>query len=217
MTYSRLCSWVCTFAGLLLWTGAASANMSATPWIHELIQNGPDVVIEFAVFDETEATNDDGEPLPGLDAAYTLQLVSHEDYYAVFEGRVFDPAEADSVSGYTCHVWDSWNEGSCEEGAPCVDCDDDGTDECDGFCGVAYYYTVVDECPPLSDGETMYSVHTEPPYDLYYEGEGLGFETMVIEDVGAACQHPDDGGCSASRAGVRPVTGVLRCLAALFG
>jgi hypothetical protein len=89
-------------------------------------------------------------------------------------------------------------------------------DECDGFCGVAYYYTVVDECPPLSEGETMYSVHTEPPHDLFYEGEGLGFEAMAIEDVGAICQHSDDGGCSTSCAGDDPTTGLLSVLETLL-
>jgi hypothetical protein len=206
----------CALVAALLWSGAAAANMSATPWIHSLLQDGPDIVIEFAVFDETEATNPEGEPLPGFDVAYTLRLVSHEDHYAVFEGRTFERSEAESVSGYTCHVWDSWNEGACEEGASCVDCDEDGVDECDGFCGVAYYYTVVDECPPLSVGESLYSVHTDPPYDLYAEGEGLGFETLLIDDVGAACQHPDDGGCSAASAGNRPAAGLIAVLTTVF-
>ena len=85
--------------------------------IHELIQNGPDIEVTVAIFDETEAVNPDGKRLPGLDAAYTLKRWAYdEETEFLFENRVFDPAAAGSVSGYTCHVWDWWNEEDCEEG-----------------------------------------------------------------------------------------------------
>lgn len=216
MNCAKLFASLGAMTAALLWSGAAAANMSATPWIHSLLQDGPDVVIEFAVFDQAQAVNDDGVPIPGVDAAFTLRRISHEDNVAVFEGRVFNPADADSTSGYACQPWSHWESDPCDGSYECADCDEDGTGECDGFCGVAYYYTVVDECPPLSVGESMYSVHTDPPYDLYYEGEGLGFETLLIDDVGAACQHPSDGGCSAANAGNRPAAGLIAVLTTIF-
>lgn len=216
MTRSQLGCCIGALAAVLLWSGAATANMSYSPWVHELIQEGADMVVTVAIFEETDATNDQGEPLPGLDTAYTLKRWDSEGTEILFEDRVFDPANAESVSGYTCQVWDGPEAGPCDGAFDCVDCDDDGIEECDGFCGVAYYYTVVDECPPIGT-ELYYWMFTDPPYDRYAENEGLGFTTGGAEDVGAACQHPDDGGCSASRAGARPSAGLLLLLAATFG
>jgi hypothetical protein len=217
MNCVRFLSSICAPAALLLWSGTASANMSYSPWVHELIQNGPDIVVTVAVFNETEAVNPDGEPLPGLDSAYTLERWDEAGSEIVFENRVFDPAEADATSGYACHTWDGPEAGPCDGSYECADCDDDGVDECDGFCGVAYYYTVVDECPAPGSYGLYYWMRTDPPYDLYAEGEGLGFTTGGAEDVGAACQHPDGGGCSASLFGARPAAGLFLLLAAAIG
>jgi hypothetical protein len=207
---------LCAFLALLLGSGAAAANMSYSPWVHELIQNGPDIVVTVAIFDETEATNLEGDPLPGLNAAYTLERWDEEGSAIVFEDRVFDPAEADATSGFTCHTWDGPEAGPCDGSYECADCDDDGTGECDGFCGVAYYYTVVDECPAPGSYGLYYWMRTDPPYDLYAEDEGLGFTTGGAEDVGAACQHPDEGGCSAGKTGNRPAAGLFAVLRTVF-
>jgi hypothetical protein len=117
----------------------AFANMSYSPWVHEIVQNGADMEVTVSVFEETTETNDQGEPLPGFEAAYTLERLSHENYKVVFEDRVFKPEEADEVSEYTCQSWNSEPYGADRSYYDCVDCDGDGTEECNSFCGVAYH------------------------------------------------------------------------------
>jgi hypothetical protein len=80
------------------------ANFSYSQWIHEIIQNGADLEITVPVFDETTETNYLGQPLPGFEAAYTLDRWDRdsESTHIVFENRVFKPGEADEITEYTC-------------------------------------------------------------------------------------------------------------------
>jgi hypothetical protein len=167
----------------------ARANMSYSPWVHEIVQNGADLEVTVSIFDETSWTNDDGEPLPGLEASYTLQRWSVGDSLSVFEDRVFNPEEADEITEYMCHSWyGDYYESTCNETDDCVDCDGDEIGDCPGFCGVAYRYKVIDVCPPVQE-DLLYWMFTDPPYDLSADGEGLGFTTAAAEDVGDECQE----------------------------
>ena len=169
-----------------------SANMSYSPWVHEIVQKGGDMEITVQIFDKTTAANGDGEPLPGLDAKYTLKRGGT----VLFEDRVFDPEEAEEVTGFVCHAWNSSDEyGECD--------DETGADggvggECAGFCGVAYRYKVVDHCP-TDEGELMYWMSVNPPYDLRAEDEGLGFTNTGFdrEVAGRECKASSESGCTA--------------------
>jgi hypothetical protein len=186
---------------LLALPGAVAANMSYSPWVHELVQKGADIEITVQIFDETTATNGDGEPLPGLDAKYTLKRGGT----ALFEERIFEPEAADEVIELTCHSWDphiEWDAGCGEESA-CEDCDSDGEGECAGFCGVAYRYKVLDHCPK-DDRGLMYWMYVTPAYDLQFEGEGLGFTnwgSFDEEEAGGECKAASDSGCSVTGVG----------------
>jgi hypothetical protein len=167
------------------------ANMSYTPWVHKMVQKGADVEITVQIFDETTATNDEGDPLPGLDDAYTLGRLSVTESGTVFEDRVFDPGEADEVTEYICHSWSEWYEDAASGGC------DEAT--CNGFCGVAYRYKVMDHCPPFNQ-EDLYGMSTASGYDLHGVGEGLGFTNGfdVEEEEGDLCGVAQGGDSSVS-------------------
>jgi hypothetical protein len=180
---------------ILALPNTAQANMSYTPWIHSMIQNGPEMEITVSIFDQTDATNGDGEPIPGLEDEYTLGLGSPEESYNVFENRTFEPGEALEVTEKVCHSWDSPD--SITNGE---NCDDDST--CGyGFCAVAYRYEVTDHCPPFGE-DFRYWMTTSSDYDLLYEGEGLGMSNYyeVLEEAGDQCAESESG-CSVSLVG----------------
>ena len=164
---------------VLLLSQTGAANMSYSPWVHEIIQNGNDNEITVQIFGETTWVNGGGEPLPGAEAKYTLTRMSTEGSAEVFKDRQFDPAKAEEVTDFGCQRWEleeSSHPDECTDYPEyCEDCDGDGTPECPGFCGKAYRYTVTDHCPP-DDNQLMYWMKTDPAYDVVYESEeDLGF------------------------------------------
>ncbi len=182
---------------IVAFSSTAFANIAYSPWVHEITQKGADLEVTVTVFDETSATNDEGEPLPGLDSAYTLERWSFEEEpFRLFEDRVFDPNQAEQVTAHTCQPWNGEpHQSDCTLQESCVDCDNDGLNECFGFCGVAYRYKVIDTCPPPG-AQIYYSMFTSSSYDLWADGEGLSFTSTGAEDIGAACQDSSSADCS---------------------
>ena len=180
---------------------AGAANISYSPWVHEIIQNGSDNEITVQIFGETTWVNGGGEALPGAEAKYNLKRVSASASANIFKDRQFDPAEAEEVVPYGCQLWNPEFPNPEDGGEPaddcddCDDCDGDGTKECRGFCGTAYRYTVVDSCPPKDD-EMMYWMETSPAYNVVYGGEeGLGFTTATFSGDPECAFRKSDAGC----------------------
>ena len=187
----------------------ATANMAYTPWVHALVQNGGDMEVTVAIFDKATGTNDAGEPIPGMDAKYTLTRWDDEHGKKVlFEERVFKRDEADEVTDYTCQPWTRASEAgsSCPDaGDGCEDCDEDGAPECPGFCGVAYRYKIIDHCPPTEDS-MLYWMSVTPEYHISTETkENLSFTTghFDFDEAGGVCGEK---GCAVTHVGSRRVT-----------
>ncbi len=190
---------VFVFVGFMTLAAITEANMSYTPWIHNMVQNGTDMEITVAIFEETEATNEEGEPIPDLSDGYTLSCMSPEGGGVVFEDRVFEPDEADEVTEKICHIWDYWNYYYYVDPEQEIPCEDDS--DCEyGFCAVAYRYIVSHHCPPF-ESDMRYQVHTTSNYDLLYEGEGLGMSNWYEGELTDMAECQDTGGCSTSGAG----------------
>jgi hypothetical protein len=190
--------------------GVAAANMSYTPWVHELNQVGQDVEVTVQVFEESDTLlGEDEIPMPDLDSAYTLTRSGTGWGTTLLEDHVFAAEDAFEVVEYGCVLVDPWGPGDCPGHEYCVDCDGDDEAECNGFCAVTYRFLVIDECVP--PGETMYGIRTPETESVFYEGEGLGFTNTGIEDTGAACLD-DDSGCSVSGLGARRTTSALTAL-----
>ncbi len=183
------------FVACLTMSLSAWANMSYTPFIHEIVQDGADVEVTVNVFDEIEGVAPTGDTLPDMSAAYTLGWYGYPSGSVLFEDRVFDPQEAVEISEYECQYWDYYGSDKWD-GA--LDCDGDGVFECSGFCAVAYRYTVTEHCPEYLnedvDGSPLYYMKSDPPCDLFFEDEDLGYSnwTDVIEDVGDLCDDEWD-------------------------
>jgi hypothetical protein len=211
---------VVTAVGTSIVPLAASANISYTPWVHELNQVGQDVEVTVQVFDESDAMlGPEGEqiPVPDLSSAYTLTRVGIDVSKTLLEDQVFSPKDAFEVIEYGCVPRNIWFSGDCPGDWNCEDCDDDGEAECDGFCAVTYRFSVVDDC--AAPGDAMYYMRTDYAGPAWYEDEGLGFTNTVVEDTGDPCLD-DDSGCSVSGvgrdAGVGAVTGAILMLVGIF-
>jgi len=193
----------------------AAANMSYTPWVHELNQVGQDVEVTVQVFEESDVLlGEDEIPMPGFDSQYTLvRWSAGSGDVVLLEDHVFAPEDAFEVTEFECHTWNIWYDDGCSDPAWCDDCDGDDVLECYGFCAVAYRFLVVDHCVP--PGDAMYGIRTPECHSVWAEGEGLGFTNTGIEDTGDACLD-DDSGCSVSGvggdAGVGAVTGAILVL-----
>ena len=187
----------------------ARANFSYSPWVHELIQKGGDMAVNVQIFDQVdEIATPEGTPVPDMSARYTLKRMTSDASVVLFENRVFDSSEADEVTPYMCHSWsnnvvgtaDGSDAGCDDELEHCADCDKDGTPECNGFCAVAYRYTVVDHCPPADAPELYYWMFVEPEVHRIPD-EGLGFTTghFKSEEAGGVCDSEEK--CSVTRVG----------------
>lgn len=194
---------------------AASANMSYTPWVHELNQVGQDLEVTVQVFEDASIDLVEGEvPLPDLGSTYTLVRWGSKPGTTLFEDRAFSAGEAFEVTEYGCQVWDPTIDSAepdfCQNyPESCVDCDDDSEPECYGFCAVAYRFEVLDECVP--PGEWYYSMNTpeSEQHGLFNEGEGLGSTNTGVEDTGDPCLDDGDSGCSVSGVGAQAPLGAL--------
>jgi hypothetical protein len=178
--------------------GVAAANMSYTPWVHELNQVGQDVEVTVQVFEESDTLlGEDEIPVPDLGSAYTLTRSGTDEFETLLEDHVFAAGDAFEVTEFGCVPRNIWGSDSCPGSEHCEDCDDDGEAECDGLCAVTYRFLVIDECAP--PGDALYYIRTPETESVWYENEGLGFTNTVVEDTGAACL--DDSGCSVSGVG----------------
>lgn len=196
-------------AGLVLISRVGLANMSYSPWVHEVIQNGQNMEITVQIFDESTGTNTAGEPLPGFESKYTLTRYGSGEASAtvtVLKEHTFDPAEADAVTEVGCRWWSGAEDLSlCDADAgsavDCEDCDNDGVGECYGFCGKAYQYKFIDSCPP-ADQDLMYGMTATPAYDwVAGSDEGLGFTTATFSGDAQCPDSSASGNCSATNIG----------------
>jgi hypothetical protein len=201
---------------VLVLPASVLANISTTPWIYEIIQNGQDVEITFSVFKDSsddrvledwaphiDPESIEGIPFPDLSNAYTLERSGQNDNEVIFEDRIFFAEEADFVTEYTCQ--DNGTFASCgpvDEG--CTDCDGDGIEECLTYCAVAYRYTFIDSCPP--PGEKYYLVNT-PETKEYMDDiiedtfNSLGSASFTVHESNASCSE-DSSGCSVTGIGI---------------
>jgi hypothetical protein len=202
---------------VLVVPASVSANMSTTPWIHEIIQNGQEVEITFSVFEDSSEervlehwnpnVDSDGIPFPDLSNAYTLERFGEDDndWGVIFEDRIFSAQDADLVTDYTCQFNEIAPDIDCgPKNDGCIDCDDDDIAECRGFCAVAYRYTVVDSCPP--PGNKYYRVNT--PEAEIHMGEimndsfdRLGLAAASVSQSNASCIEEESSNCSVASAG----------------
>jgi hypothetical protein len=216
----QLILWGSLVTSLLVYSPLARANMSASPWIHVLVQKGQNVEVTVNIFEDASWETYHGVPFPSFDVAYSLERWGTQREW-VFEDRTFHKEDAVSVSPRMCQ----WPFGEDEflpadecasDPEGCVDCDGDGVAECSSwnFCAVAYRFTVVDECvPPFMDDGTMtgavyYNLTSRElveTSDEFREMEGFGDQNITVADTGDECLdalRDDDNGCSVSRVGV---------------
>lgn len=219
---------IASAVGMALWSFSHStaANMSYSPWVHELNQVGQDVEVTVQVFEDASIDLVEGEmPLPDLDSTYTLTRGGHQPGTTLFEDRTFSAEEAFEVTDYGCQSFepglDSVEPDFCQNyPESCVDCDDDSEPECYGFCAVAYRFEVLDECVPPGSWYYAMSTPESEQHGLFHEGEGLGSTNTGVQDTGDSCLDDDDSGCSVSGvggdAGAGPVTAAVLVLAGLI-
>jgi len=169
----------------LPWT--ASANDGTPPWIFELVQQGDGVEITLAIVSNGE---------PGMADSYTLTRTGPEGNATVVEDRVFTADDAELTQG-ECRGGGSGDVVCTTQPEECIDCNDDGTPECDdpdgeNWCDTVNYIHIVDGCVP--PGQAEYRLHA----DGWDSNDDT--ETITVDDVDQDCSDGDDssGGCSAS-------------------
>ena len=184
----------CGLACLCFGALSAEANAYDNRWFRDVSQDGRDVSFKLQLIE--------GDT-PSFDT--TFKLVRGDE--VLFEDRQFVREEADEVDGPGC-IDIVFSE--------MVDCDDDGTAECEGVCGTAYRYEVVDECVPEDDAtywlydEATLDENGDPP------GEYVGYYYPVyLESGDASCLDSD--GCSVAGAPGRATEGGLAALMLLVG
>ncbi|MBW2278730.1 MAG: hypothetical protein JRF63_14660 [Deltaproteobacteria bacterium] len=164
----------------------ASANGMMSWNFYEVVQDGPDVDLVLRFMESSIEAGD----------AYTIVRVEtsedEDDFqfeHFLFKNKVFTKQGADEVSEPGCHTvpWMS-SESACE-GSPdeCSDCDGDGTNECSGHCGVAYYYELTDDCVPKGSHEYVISRAGTSSTD---------YKPWTVE------KEPSDCGCGCSASGM---------------
>jgi hypothetical protein len=204
----------------------AEANMSTTPWIFEIVQNGQEVEITFSVFEDSseERVLEDYSPgrpdidsegllFPDLSNTYSLKRFGENDpdKGVVFADRLFLAQDADIVTEYTCQDNGILKDVACdpefEDG--CIDCDSDDIAGCHGFCAVAYRYTVIDSCPP--PGPKYYRVST-PEVEVYLgevhndSNNGLGMASFSVAQSNTSCiedETEETSDCSVAGVGIQ--------------
>jgi MYXO-CTERM domain-containing protein len=178
------------------------ANDGSPPRIHELMQDGHDVVITLRILDMGE---------PGLDTAYTLTRDSAKE---LVSERVFQPAEAAQTERVCRHYSDQDLCAGADLDDPlCIDCDEDGLPECsrhefENWCEIKYFFEVVDTC--VRPGETRYTL----------SADDWGFsetQSLVVEEASGVCESGGCGCSAASDAMTAPVTGTMLLLVGLLG
>ena len=189
---------------VLIGTGAA-ANEAVSKWIHSLVQEGQSVRITIQIFDEVDEEElvYDTFDFPGFDDQYSLIRFGAGPQETVADGLVFDPAQAVEVTDFVCHTGE-------ESLAEC-------TEPCVGVCAVAHRYEIVDDCVPVG---LQYYQLTIPAIanDPTYHDEGLGTQTIDVEDyAGDSCFDDDTGVCAVTAVGRQAPPGLVSLAAFLLG
>jgi len=148
----------------VLFPGSALSDVVMYPEIYKLVQNGQDVEITIAHDDR------------GFAGPLTLMAGNDDKEWTVFEEHNLNPDELVRTDEY-CDEAYPYDAGldACAE--PPEDCDNDGKDECCGWCVTEYYYEIVDEC--VEPGQVEYELSD---YD-----ELLDCRTISVQDTGDEC------------------------------
>ncbi len=167
----------------------AAANMQSNRWFHEVRQEGRDLHITLQLIEED---------IPSFDTTFMLVRYNlGEDYEVIFKEKKFEKEQADEVIEFGCISLDANMD-------PAEDCDGNGTNECGGICGTAYWYHFVDEC--VASDHVMYNLWDESDFDEYEldengipTQEGFAFYIFDLEPVNDPCL--DSSSCSISSVG----------------
>lgn len=181
--------------------GAAGANGMTGFNFYEVVQDGVDVKLTMRFMDRS------------IEAGYAFSLErlwidedaddEHLVERVLFSDKVFTKEEAGGVSEYGCHTVPSMSSTSYCEQFPdeCSDCDDDGTNDCSGHCGVAYYYEVHDDCVPKGEHDYLLTIQAE---SLHTDSRSWEVE-----------KDPGDCGCACSAGGMARASAWLPLLVLL--
>jgi hypothetical protein len=181
---------VVVVAALLLLARGASADAGGPYWVHQLIQDGQDVVIELEYWDkygdppfEHELVRypaNESETGPDFDAAVHVDTLT------------LTPDDATAIDGPSC-------EGEIPPPCDwCIDCDGDGEPECpeEAFCLMYYSFTVVDECVP-------------PERWYYYTGVDE-YDWIDVENSGDECLGEQPGPAGGTSSGCSSIPAAHR-------
>ena len=170
-----------TTLALLAAPAVAEANDGTPPGIHELLQDGQDVLIDLRIVT-------DGEP--GLSESYTLSRGGADADVDLFTDRTFEATEAAEIFS-TCRGTPPGVSDCADRPEDCaLDCDGDGTPEClggenDGWCDEVNLFELRDDCV-LPAGTVTYTLREGSiDYDT---------ETIEVEEEDPSCAGGDADG-----------------------